>query len=459
MADSKTGTCFSGAETQTVTNPTGGYTLLLFDLDVAGRTYTFSPNAISKALLTTTCAGDTTRETIPYVYYPLSNWPKTFNLPTTAQRLDAGVSFAGLSTPGAGSANWDFSITLTPNILQDDDCDRPGGSTIGCENQRLSEDLPLAGSTFHLHYASDRAPSGLGNATAVADAAQLGGWTLSVHHAYDPFTGTLFLGDGRQRSAYQLGAPVTFNGNTLLTSKDGSEVYVFARSTGRHIETRRPLTGAIRYRFGYDASGRLKSVTDAMGNVTAIERDAAGRPAALVAPYGHRTALSVDANGFLSRVTNPLGGAASFRNTALGRLIISRTDLNGRIYTYSYAGGRLSKAADPAGGFIELTRAKASGLRYASTLKTALGRTSRYQNTIVAPWVQNGAQPYSESHINTWPNGLRATSTRSLASGRLSRRVGLPDGSSFSVTSGPDPVWGCRFPSSQTPRGPKAASS
>ena len=59
-------------------------------------------------------------------------------------------------------------------------------------------------------------------------------------------TGTLFLGDGTQRSAYQLGTPVTFNGNTLLTSKDGSEVYVFHQSTGRHIEARRPLTGAIR---------------------------------------------------------------------------------------------------------------------------------------------------------------------------------------------------------------------
>jgi RHS repeat-associated protein len=36
----------------------------------------------------------------------------------------------------------------------------------------------------------------------------LGGWTLSVHHTYDPGSGTLFLGDGRRRNADTLPAVV-----------------------------------------------------------------------------------------------------------------------------------------------------------------------------------------------------------------------------------------------------------
>src|SRR6516165_12716609 len=59
------------------------------------------------------------------------------------------------------------------------------------------------------------------------DAFMIGGWTLSVHHAYDATTNTLFLGVGRQRNGYRLGTPVSFNGNNHLTSEDGGEVYVF----------------------------------------------------------------------------------------------------------------------------------------------------------------------------------------------------------------------------------------
>src|SRR6516164_3822720 len=50
------------------------------------------------------------------------------------------------------------------------------------------------------------------------DSFMIGGWTLSVHHAYDATTNTLFLGEGRQRNGYRLGTPVSFNGNNLLTS-------------------------------------------------------------------------------------------------------------------------------------------------------------------------------------------------------------------------------------------------
>ena len=47
-----------------------------------------------------------------------------------------------------------------------------------------------------------------------ARAQGLGGWTLSVHHAYDPIGGVLYLGDGSKRSALTLGQSiVTVAGN------------------------------------------------------------------------------------------------------------------------------------------------------------------------------------------------------------------------------------------------------
>jgi YD repeat-containing protein len=117
----------------------------------------------------------------------------------------------------------------------------------------------------------------------------IGGWTLSVHHAYDATTNTLFLGDGRQRNGYRLGTPVSFNGNNLLTSEDGGEVYVFDGATGRHLQTLRPLTVALKYQFGYDAAGNLATVTDGSGNVTTIQRGASEQPSGIVSPYGQTT--------------------------------------------------------------------------------------------------------------------------------------------------------------------------
>src|SRR5262249_13525026 len=53
---------------------------------------------------------------------------------------------------------------------------------------------------------------------------------------------------------------------------------------------------------------------------------------------------------------------------------------------------------------------------------------------------------YSEQHTNTWPDGLHATSSKSLQDNRLSRGMTLPGGTSISTVTGPDPVWGLQVP-------------
>jgi YD repeat-containing protein len=434
--------------TETFSSPSGASTSWLLTLNVTGGTYTYDVDPTSYALQTYSgCSTNISAQTA-LGYSPLSNWPQTTSpLPQTVQQLKSAISFTANSYPGDGPASWQFSFTLTPLYTPDNDCQQNVGSSIGCRSQSLGEDALVAGTGFVLHYESGRQPGGSGNAVAIADAAMLGGWTLSVHHAYDPNTNTLFLGDGRQRNGTRLGAPVSFNGDTLVTSEDGGEVYVFNPSSGQHLQTLRPLTGAIVHNFGYDGSGRLVTVTDASGNVTTINRDASGHPTAIVAPFGETTGLAVDSNGFLAKVTDPLGFAQTFVNSSSG-LLTSRTDANGNTYTYSYLDpGLLAKAADPAGGFTTASRATAAtGLGWTNTLTTAMGRTSEYQSSFTLPWSQDGTNPASEQYVNVWPNGLQATANTNLSGGQLSDGFTLPDGTGFSETLGPDPVWGIQVP-------------
>jgi RHS repeat-associated protein len=387
---------------------------------------------------------------------PASNWPLNFTLPSKIQSLTvSNFSFQGLNLIFGDPSQvipWTYSYTLTPSVnckpcKQKGDAGTPVSSGISVENASLSEDLPVAGTEFTLHYESGRAPGAGGDATASTDASSIGGWTLDVHHAYDPTTNTLFLGDGHQRDGFELGTPVLFNGNLLITSEDGGEVYVFSLTSGHHIGTLRLMTGAVEYQFGYDGAGKLVTIADAAGNVTTIHRNSSEQPTAIIAPFGQTTTLTTDSNGFLSQVTDPLRKFSKFVNTK-SDLLTSRTDPNGNIFNYRYnSSGRLIKDADPLGGFIELSRTNASsGFGWSIGETTSMGRTSSYQTTLSLPWVQDGTASQSEQHTNTWPNGLQASSSNEFANGRLTNGVSLPGGSSASQTLGPDPIWGLQLP-------------
>jgi YD repeat-containing protein len=171
--------------------------------------------------------------------------------------------------------------------------------------------------------------------------AGLGLWSLSIHHAYDPVGKVLYLGNGQQRSADSInnvvttvagngtyaysgdGGPATnaalrglygiavdANGNLYISdrensrirrvarplpgiswdeivipSQDGTEVFVFS-GAGLHLRTLNALTGAVKFQFVYDSSGKLVQVTDGDNNVTTIERDGSGNPTAIVSPFG-----------------------------------------------------------------------------------------------------------------------------------------------------------------------------
>jgi RHS repeat-associated protein len=444
--------CGGGANTMSLVGSQFDVDGLTLTIDTASNTYTLSPSPEIGGTLTTICGSQKTTNSIILFAGPFTSScapaSVTFSLP--------GPSIGVLQPPaatftdtadcevdgGIPGIKFTLTFTLTPgsatsNNNVDNQCSQSGGSSIGCQNQSLGEDVPVVGTGFFLHYESDRAPGRNGaNAVASADAAMLGGWTLNVHHAYDPASNTLFLGDGSQRSAWQLGTPVAYNGNKLLTSGDGTEVYVFSGTTGRHVQTLQPMTGAIKYKFAYDGAGNLSSVTDASNNVTTIDRNASEHPAAIVSPYSQRTTLDVDSNGFLSLITNPAGDKQDFTNSA-GDLLTARTDANGDSYSYKYdSQGALTLDSDPVGGSTSLTRSTTgSGYSVAST--TAMGRTSTFSVR---------ANQTRQELTNVWPNKLAADGSDIQQTGTLQEVETLPDGTTNTRTLGPDPRFGLQVP-------------
>ncbi len=428
--------------TETLTG-SGGLSQSSLLIDPTAGTYSFFMN-IANVNYTETdvaCNGftSTTSGTLDLAD-PGPLWPFTFALPGAVQALSQSVSFQAPDPRFGQLVTYTFTFTLTPTPHDDkvdDQCGQPRGSVIGCQNQTLGEDIPIVGTGFSLHYESDRVPGRAdANAIAEADARSTGGWTLNVHHAYDPATNSLFLGDGTRRSSWQLAGSMTYNGNTLVTSEDGSEIYLFDLVSGRHVQTLKPLTGAMKYQFTYDAFGNLVTIKDGSNNVTTIQRDGAGRPTAIVSPFGQATTLTLDGNGFLSQATDPAGHIVKFTSTS-GGLMTSRTDANGNVYTYIYDGnGRLTKDSDPAGGFVSLNRSD-TGAGYNVTKTTASGRTTTYGVATGTP---------GEHFINTWPSGLQATVSNTPVGGQLSESTVLPDGTTATATQAPDPRWGLQAP-------------
>jgi RHS repeat-associated protein len=398
----------------------------------------------------------------PFQWGPQAGLPTISALPS-GPVFNGSIGFMGTtSDPGTLPTNWNLAWNLSP--VPDKTCkrckkklQRQSGSEIDSRNQSLEEDIPIVGTPFFLHYESDRQLGRAGaDAVAIMDGFQFGGWTLSVHHALEPLfllwcigglctpyavvPKALYMGDGETRADADVQAAVALNGNNLLTSGDGSEVYEFDGLSNRHVSTLLPMTGAKLYTFGYDAQGYLVTVTDASGNVTTIQRNAKESPTAIVGPFGQKTTLTVDANGYLSQVTDPLGRVTKLKASSTG-LLASLTDPKGNVYPYQYdTYGQLSLHSDPAGGFISLAHTD-TATGFSVSEKTAMGITSGF-NVVLS----NTATSTTEQYTNTWPNGLVAKGAETQLGGEITESTTLPDGSSYSDMLSSDPRWGIQVP-------------
>ena len=175
IIDSFVNPCPSGGSaTSTWVAPSqpGQNTTAILSIDLSNGTYTFAPVApLTVTVTAQTCDGGSTTATSPSSLGspdPLPPWPPSFTLPAKPQELKAkNFEFNAAGGPTATVVPWTLSFTLDPVYNTDDPC-KAKGSSKGCENHSLGEDVPIVGTGFILHYESNRPPGAGGNIVASA---------------------------------------------------------------------------------------------------------------------------------------------------------------------------------------------------------------------------------------------------------------------------------------------------
>ena len=267
-----------------------------------------------------------------------------------------------------------------------------------------------------------------------ATQAQLGLNTMDIDVAPD---GTLYIASGT--TLRQVLRPLSnlSAGDIAVASEDAHQLYVFD-AVGRHLRTLDAWTGAIMHEFLYDATGQLTQVVEKTGgtdNVTAIERDPAGNPTAIVAPFGQRTMLEVDASGFLASIANPAGERVELASTS-GGLLTSYTDPRGNTSTFSYdLDGRLTRDADPTGG-DQILASDATPGQFTVTRTTGLARTTTYQ-------VEN-LPGNAQRRTFTAPDNTQSQRTEAVDAGTT--HATSSEGTISDTTLSPDPRFGMQAP-------------
>jgi RHS repeat-associated protein len=216
----------------------------------------------------------------------------------------------------------------------------------------------------------------------------------------------------------------------LVPSERGEALYWFD-AYGRHRRTLEAFTFSTLAEFGYDAEGRLTTITDVDGDAVLVDRSPTGAPAALVSPFGQRTTLTLDASAFLASVTDPAGDTEQLEHGTDG-LLRSRRDARGGVHGYEYDAftGRLTRDTNAAGGFTALAETDL-GLGFEVRSTTAEGRESFCR--VEYP------TPSSELRTSHFPSGVEKVELRQPDG---LRSLTYPDGTQATLLEGPDARWG-----------------
>jgi len=196
---------------------------------------------------------------------------------------------------------------------------------------------------------------------------------ISEYNGFNPYTDKHII---RKISP----ALPTFTGEGHIVASPGAdEVFVFDRS-GRHLETRTGLTGALKYKFDYDINNKLIAVHDRDENVTTVTRDAIGSPVTISSPYGLVTTLSTNADGYLETVKDPTGATHAMGYKDEKGLMSRFVKPNGAITSFQYDNlGRLIRDQGAVGNFLQLDRVALPNNTFAIQLSTAEGYHSSFQ--------------------------------------------------------------------------------
>jgi RHS repeat-associated protein len=239
--------------------------------------------------------------------------------------------------------------------------------------------------------------------------------------------GNLYVSDEWNYRIRRVGFPRPWlaDNQAWVPSEDGSELYVFNQQS-RHLRTVDALTQVVLYEFGYDVAGRLTSIKDWNGLVTRLERDASGKPLAIVAPHGQRTRLELGANGYLSALINPADERTELAHTPEGLLVALR-DGRGGLHEFTYdSKGRLTKDSSPVGGFKELLRT-ATEDGYSVVVSTAMGRVTRYRVQNLPTGEQRRTTLTPSGEVLLQSRNPDATTTRTDADGTVVTEEAGPD--------------------------------
>ena len=293
---------------------------------------------------------------------------------------------------------------------------------------RLNTEGVISGAAGR-HYANNNNCPASTNPCGDGGPAELGLFNLieGVEVARD---GSILIADYFDRRVRRVYSPLGIGAGTIaIPSADGAEVYVFNPS-GRHLQTRHALTGATLYTFGYDANGRLITITDGSSNVTTIQRNGAGVPTAIVSPYNQTTMLVVGGNGFLTTVTNPTSQSYAMVYTSEG-LLTAFTDPNSRTSQFTYdSQGRLIRHDDAGGGFYTLARSEV-GDDSSVTVTTEMGRS-----TVYTVQVNEGGEIKT---VDIFPDGTTRSMEQRLNGTSI---ITARDGTTLTQTLAPDPRFG-----------------
>jgi RHS repeat-associated protein len=186
--------------------------------------------------------------------------------------------------------------------------------------------------TNALGYVTTSAYDEAGNLASTTDA--LGRTTRYIYDALNRRTQTLFFGSADSLSAGSGGVPEPLSSTRTTYDALG------------HRSAQTDQAGLTTW-FGYDAAGRLTSVTNALGFVTAYAYDELGEQIAQSDANQHTTTFEYDSLGHRVKRTLP-GGQFESCDYDFGGLLTTKTDFNGftTTYTYDTLGRLLQKSPD-----------------------------------------------------------------------------------------------------------------
>ena len=240
--------------------------------------------------------------------------------------------------------------------------------------------------------------------------------------------GSVYVTDRSASHLRRLRSPITDCSvdAAVVAAEDGGRLFVFDWR-GHHRRTVDALTGAVVYEFAYTEHGHLKTIRDADGNVTTIEREADG-DVAVVSPTGQRTTLRTS-EGYVEAIVNPAGETTRVTYDDDG-LLQTVTDPNDDTTRFTYDDdGQLVTRENPGGAQLDLVRNRTE---------------DGSEVTVVTPALREATTTVERTHTGErrQVNACCGSETVSVRTAGGSHRLTYSDGMRAEVETRPDPRFG-----------------